>query len=214
MTRDGFVTSRRLRAAACAEARRLIKRRDRVAARIGPLQAEIDRIDEQIALIEKAAGLVVDRAEGTVDRTPPGPTSGVPLTGKAIRVQAVRSVIDRYPLGTALHARSWYAVFREDGYAVAAADPFASFLTQLSRSPWVVSSSRRGVYALAAESPLWSLRDAIARVYGQAQDATDADEKMGLLRDARRLMKLRDEAEESVPVRGVAGVLVGTQEMS
>lgn len=54
-----MVTSRRLQAAASAEARRLIKRRDRISQRIAPLQAEIDAIDERIALIEKAAGLAL-----------------------------------------------------------------------------------------------------------------------------------------------------------
>ena len=189
-----MVTSRRLQAAASAEARRLIKRRDRISQRIAPLRAEIDAIDERIALIEKAAGLALAHVDL---ETPPVPAAvlGIPLVGKAIRVQAVRSMLDRYPLGHAAHARDWFAAYRDDGYAVVSADPFAAFLTQLTRSPMVESSSRRGVYALVSESPIRGLCESIRTVYAQAQAADDPEEKMGLLRDARRLMRLRSECE-------------------
>lgn len=192
-----MVTSRRLQAAASAEARRLIKRRDRISQRIAPLQAEIDAIDERIALIEKAAGLALAHVD---PGTPPVPAAvlGIPLVGKAIRVQAVRSMLDRHCQGYAAHAREWYAAFTADGYVIAANDPFAAFLTQLSRSPWVESSSQRGIYALGGHSPIPGIRASIARVYEQAQAATDAGEKMGLLREARRLIKLRDEAEDCI----------------
>ena len=115
-----MVTSRRLQAAASAEARRLIKRRDRISQRIAPLRAEIDAIDERIALIEKAAGLALAHVDL---ETPPVPAAvlGIPLVGKAIRVQAVRSMLDRYPLGHAAHAREWFAAYRDDGYAVVSA---------------------------------------------------------------------------------------------
>lgn len=195
-----MVTSRRLQAAARAEARRLVKRRDRITARIAPLQAEIDRIDEQIALIEKAAGLVLDTPmePGSKD-WPPAEIAGVPLAGKAIRVQAIRSMTARHELGHAAHAREWFEAYRADGYAVVSADPFAAFLTQLTRSPMVESSSRRGVYALVAESPIRGLCESIRTVYAQAQAADGPEEKMGLLRDARRLMRLRSECEACGP---------------
>lgn len=198
-----MVTSRRLQAAASAEARRLIKRRDRITARIAPLQAEIDRIDEQIALIEKAAGLVLDTPmePGSKD-WPPAEIAGVPLAGKAIRVQAIRSMTARHELGHAAHAREWFEAYRADGYTVAAADPFPAFLTQLGRSPWVESSSQRDIYALTTPSPLPALRAEIARVYDRAQAATDPEEKMEYLREARRLMRLRAECEECGPTWG------------
>lgn len=198
-----MVTSNRLQAAARAEASRLIKRRDRIAHRIAPLQAEIDAIDERIALIEKAAGLALARVDL---KTPPVPAAvlGIPLVGKAIRVQAVRSMLDRYPLGHAAHARDWFAAYCDDGYAVVSADPFAAFLTQLGRSPMVESSSQRGVYALVAEPPIPGLCESIRTVYAQAQAADDPDEKMGLLRDARRLMRLRAECEACGPMYNAA----------
>ena len=102
----------------------------------------------------------------------------------------------------AAHARDWVAAYRDDGYAVVSADPFAAFLTQLTRSPMVESSSRRGVYALVAESPIRGLCESIRTVYAQAQAADDPEEKMGLLRDARRLMRLRAECEACGRTRG------------
>ncbi len=100
-------------------------------------------------------------------------------------------------LSHAAHARDWFAAYR-DARCGCLRRPVRVHLTQLTRSPMVESSSRRGVYALVAESPIRGLCESIRTVYAQAQAATDAGEKMGLLREARRLIKLRDEAEDCI----------------
>ncbi len=129
---------------------------------------------------------------------PPAKIEGVTLT--AIRIEAVRSSCStRHCRGTRHTPASGTPAFTADGYVIAANDSFAAFLTPaclgLLCRRVVVAAAR--VYALGGtrRSRAFARR---SRVYEQAQAATDAGEKMGLLREARRLIKLRDEAEDCI----------------
>lgn len=198
--------SRRLQNAACAEIARIEKRRTRLAERmarinerIAPILAEYDALNERIDLIASAAG-ITRPAPIDVTRLPRvrgGVRDGIVVSGRQIRIQAVRSMMERHGLGHAAHYAQWYAAFSEDGYAIRSSDPVATFLTQLGRSPWVRHSSQKGVYALADEDVVAVLDDQAQLAYAAVHDTLDSDEQLLLLKKARAYARRRDEAVAS-----------------
>jgi hypothetical protein len=166
--------SRRLLRAAAAEHADLTRHRERLALERDSVLAELQRLDEAVAAIDRrlavlgqlAGGLDGDGpAHGTDERGPgvsasaapnaPGPTEARDiLRGPAVREVAVQVLIARREHIEALHYRRWYELVREAGYGVAGKDPLAVFLTQVTRSPVVRKSSEPGVYEVDRQAPL------------------------------------------------------------
>lgn len=192
--------SKRLQTAALAEIRRLQKRHDRLMQRVAPLQAEADEIAERLAAVRR---IVDEEMEMDVPVAVAllGPPNSIVLSGRAIRIQAVRSMLTRHRPGHAAHYTDWYAVFQEDGFAIDSPDPLATFLTQLGRSPWVRRSSQKGIYALADANPAATLDGQAQGAYTVARTTCDEDEMMRYLRAARAFGRQRDEALVSTPPR-------------
>src|SRR4051794_3907840 len=140
--------SLRLRRAAAAERRELVRHRKRLLAARESLHEELQRIegslqdiDDRHALLNRLAG--PDQAEnGNAGAAPQPSVSAAPdddaadastvvLRGPAIRRAAVE-VLRAKPGGPeALHYRAWFDAVIEAGFAVAGKDPLAVFLTQL-----------------------------------------------------------------------------------
>lgn len=149
---SGYAPSKRLRAAAAAELakvdRAIAKVDDRergVQAQLAALQATRDDLNrEGEALAHFAAGETATAAEPQ-PRTGPAVKA---LQGAKIRETAVRVLAARPDDAAGIHYRDWYRLLQGEGFEVVGADPLASFLTQISRSPVVQRSTQAGFYSL------------------------------------------------------------------
>lgn len=145
-----WTPSKRLANAARAELRRVdraiakVEARQRAAsAQLAALNAEREDLDrEREGLVHFAGGRA---SEPRPKASPDGVTA---LQGAAIRETAVRVLADDADNAAGIHYRDWYALLTAAGFEVIGADPLASFLTQVSRSPVVRRSTEPGVYSL------------------------------------------------------------------
>jgi hypothetical protein len=71
------------------------------------------------------------------------------LRGQRLQEIAVEVLAARLDPGETVHYKQWFEWIREEGFSVVGKDPIATFLTQVARSPRVVSAGRRsGLYRL------------------------------------------------------------------
>ena len=162
--------SNRLRRAAAAEQDLLAQRREQIErARAGVrtelqrLEHELTAIDEHLELLVRIAPLAADDAQPTRRSADPPqhqrPGVARVLQGPAIRITAVRLLVEHEPQVEAIHYRDWYRLLKERGFAVAGKKPLAVFLTQVSRSPVMRKTTSAGVYALDRGAPERLRRD-------------------------------------------------------
>ena len=141
--------SKRMQAAAAAELKRINAKLAKVDAKADRLIAALEAVQaERTELGEVQAGLL--RLAGDMlqqERAATVPDSRA-LRGAAIRETAVRILAARWPTEKPIHYRDWYALLVNEGYAARGKDPLATFLTNISRSPVVQSTTRAGEYVL------------------------------------------------------------------
>jgi hypothetical protein len=101
------------------------------------------------------------------------PHAATPLRGPAIRLAAVRVILEHPKRPDALHYRDWFAALEDAGHVVAGKDPLAVFLTQLSRSPAVRKGTQSGVYELDRAAP-HRLRARLDALHHQLRNLTAA----------------------------------------
>ena len=147
--------SNRLQRAADAELRRLGRRLAVVEQRHADAKAraliaesKVQEVRAAIRLVEAAVGIAeaasVLRAGGTVTRLPPPPTA---IGGKALVREAVQHVLP----GEAINYMKWFERITAAGVLVSGVEPPNAFLTNITRCPLVVRSSKRGVYSVEPE---------------------------------------------------------------
>lgn len=108
----------------------------------------------------------------------PEPRSGATsLRGARIREAAVRVLADSPRRTEAVHYREWYELFLAHGFVPAGANPLATFLVQLGRSPAVRRTTQSGVYQLDLDFPsrtrarLAELRDELGHLHASHSEA-------------------------------------------
>ncbi len=120
--------------------------------RIDDRQRQIDSVGEFLTSLQSQQSedeRMLEEIEGLWNKRPQLriETLDKRLQGERLR-QIAREIVTR-ELGddAVLHYRDWYRLIREHGYDVSGKDPLASFLTQVSRDPWVERvREQRGFY--------------------------------------------------------------------
>jgi hypothetical protein len=181
--------SRRLVRAAAAEREglrrhrgQLLARRDALRVELEAVDAALGEIDERDVLLQRLATVPLAAASespagpATVAKAAPArplPGAATPLRGPAIRLAAVRVILEHPKRPDALHYRDWFAALEDAGHVVAGKDPLAVFLTQLSRSPAVRKGTQSGVYELDRAAP-HRLRARLDALHHQLRNLTAA----------------------------------------
>jgi hypothetical protein len=157
--------SNRLKQAAAAERALLARRRERIERARAGVRSELERLERELADIDEHLDLLVRIAHGPADaasatsdngnhaQAEQTPSAGRALRGPAIRMTAVRLLVEHEPRVEAIHYRDWYRLLQEHGFAVAGKKPLAVFLSQVRRSPLMRKGTASGVYALDRDVP-------------------------------------------------------------
>lgn len=173
-TADAYMPSSRMRGAALAERARIERELGRLQSRHDHLLAELAAVDaaqrdlaDQVRALNRLVHDVED-AEPTNNRGPrsPGLANGhtirqrhavnghepengrALLRGSQIREMAVRVLASSREASQPLHYRDLYALLFARGFSISGKDPFATFLTQLTRSPALRRGPEPGTYVL------------------------------------------------------------------
>jgi len=187
-TTASWTPSRRMQSAALAESERVERELARLETRRQALAEEASRVDAAIrdlAAQRSALERFVDEeslppaAAPALRAVPNGsqPPDAVVLRGADIRRTAVRLLAASRGARKPVHYRTWYELFRREGYLPVGKDPVATFLTQVSRSPVVRRTSRAGEYELDFEftervrQHLATLRDGLRAAQDVPADA-------------------------------------------
>lgn len=185
---DLYKPSSRLRGAALAERQRIARELHRLSQRHNHLVSELAAVEatqRDLADQMRALNRFVHDEEATNgfpggQRLRPGDTrrqaapqnasegdgGHVVLRGAAIRQTAVRLLASSPEGRAAIHYRDWYAMVFHRGHVVAGKDPYATFLTQVTRSPAVRRGPASGTYVLDWDAPR-RLRERIGALSAQ-----------------------------------------------
>jgi hypothetical protein len=217
-TPERIEPSQRLTRAAGAERQRLKQELEKLNSQAAALRNELVSVEasrEQLSsrltlLDELAPSADPERTLESVGRLPddlPEPPRGF-LRGAAIRDVAVRVLSARTDPTEPIHYTAWLELVRAQGYGVAGRDPFASFLTQVGRSPVVAKADEPGTYVLDLAAPerllkrLLSLQSEVAALHrGQqtiAEIVSARDRRDELVREVARVERLLREAHEAL----------------
>jgi len=158
-------TSSRLVRAATAERSELNRHRDRLIARRDDLGTELDEVERALVEIDERAALLDRIAPHSAplsgaENAAAEPLGQVPhlgaaevLRGTSIRETAIRLLASSSDAGRPMHYKQLYELLLESGFIVAAKDPLAAFLTQLSRSPVMRKTTKAGIYQIDFDAP-------------------------------------------------------------
>ena len=207
--------------AATAERTELARHRERLLAaraslrdelaRIESSLGEIDERDDLLSRIAPGAGLgdiENDRHDGPPESTSP-PPRGRLLRGPAIRLEAVRVLLDQPERPEAMHYRRWYELLTEAGFTVAGKDPLAVFLTQLGRSPLVARGTQTGIYAIDRQAPC-RLRQRLSDLHAQLRALASMPEATAdLAAISQRRAEITDETAKTERALEEAEELLG-----
>ena len=126
-----------------AQRERLRRRQDDLRARLRDLDDELSALDERQRDLDRLLG------------DEPAPTAASRprlLGGAALRRHAVAHLLatgQRHDI----HYRTWYEQLAADGLLIRGANPAATFLTNITRSPLVTRGERPGTYRLDPDAP-------------------------------------------------------------
>jgi hypothetical protein len=174
-------SSQRLVAAAEAERQRLERELRRSLARAAAAADELQKAVETGSEVRQRLALLdqLGLSSGSGETPQPIPSERVEgatvVKGAQIRKLAVRLLAGSAAPEQPIHYAEWFKRFSEAGYSIAARDPLANFLTQVSRSPVVRRASDSGTYALDLEAPidlrkdLYALHEELARLHSGQQ---------------------------------------------
>lgn len=174
---DLYRPSSRLRGAALAERQRIERELQRLAQRQNHLVSELASVEaaqrdlaDQLRALNRFVheqetpngfpefggqrlSLDSTRRRMAPQDTPDGDGGHVLLRGAAIRQTAVRLLASSPEGLAAIHYRDWYAMVFHRGHVVAGKDPYATFLTQVTRSPAVRRGHASGTYVVDWNAP-------------------------------------------------------------
>lgn len=160
--------SRRLINAARAERSRLHRSLDRLDERARRLRDELAEVERAASEVRARLSVLAqvahdDELDSALTRAHLRAVSESPtqehratrgyLKGAEIRIEAVRILASQPNPTRPINYNEWYELVTAAGYGVSGADPKASFLTQVGRSPLVQRTSDRGIYVLDLEVP-------------------------------------------------------------
>ena len=123
----------------------LAARRERVRHRQHGLRAQLRDLDDQLSAL--------DRREHDLDRllgdepVPVAASAPRLLRGAALRHRAVAHLLATGQQHD-IHYRAWYEQLAADGLLIRGANPAATFLTNITRSPLIARGQRPGTYRL------------------------------------------------------------------
>lgn len=125
------------------------------------LLVELERIDgdlnELAGRMRRLGELIGDQLafdmSGDGEALPETATGNDALSGAEIRKTAVAILLSTPEPSQLLHYRDWFELVMTSGYEIKGRDPYAVFLTQISRSPLVVRGDANGTYRLDQASP-------------------------------------------------------------
>ena len=136
----------RLATTVAREIELLAIRRERLRERQQALRAQLDDLADQLGELDSRRG-DLDRLLG---EEPASPAVAPPrlIGGGALRRHAVAHLL-ACGQHDDIHYRAWYEQLAADGLIVRGADPAATFLTNVARSPLIERGERPGTYRLA-----------------------------------------------------------------
>lgn len=135
----------RLAATVAREIELLAARRERLRQRQDGLRARLRDLDDELsALDERQHGL--DRLLGD-EPTPTAAARPGLLGGATLRRHAVAHLLATGQHHD-IHYRTWYEQLAADGLLIRGANPAATFLTNITRSPLITRGERPGTYRL------------------------------------------------------------------
>ena len=140
----------RLAATVAREIELLAARRERVRRRQDDLRARLRHLDDELSALDKRQR-DLDRLLGEE----PAPTAASHprlLGGATLRQHAVAHLLatgQRHDI----HYRTWYEQLAADGLLIRGANPAATFLTNITRSPLITRGERPGTYRLDPDAP-------------------------------------------------------------
>lgn len=166
--------SKPFRRAAIAERDKLARRLERLRAKaerqrgeLSATEAQADDVENQIVAICELAGIP---ARGGSD---PSPVAAAALTGRAIRLVAVKVLLQRGLAEGPIHYRQWLELVEKAGHEVAGKRPDAVFLNQLVRSPVVRAAGRAGFYEVNSGA-LAALHEMLSEARGALRELAGA----------------------------------------
>jgi hypothetical protein len=151
--------SQRFTQAATSERNRLVRRRSQLSRKRSDLQERLDDLDEQLESVEQEITVLESFAGRATEAKPAsapaqGKGAGVlnTISGGAIRHLAVPLLLRRRGPGP-IHYTEWANLLRAEGFEIAGKRPDAVFLNQVTRSPLVRATTKRGYYELDLDAP-------------------------------------------------------------
>jgi septal ring factor EnvC (AmiA/AmiB activator) len=133
-----------LRRAARHEHARVSAERDRLRDRISQLRSEIEAVEGVEANLAEQLQLLEEVISADIGAAPKH--DHVVLRGARLREQALIVLATRVGLREPVPYREWYRLLREAGFVVLAKRPIATFLTTVSRSPFIQRGDEPGTY--------------------------------------------------------------------
>jgi hypothetical protein len=186
----------RLAATVAREIELLAERREGVRRRQDDLRARLRDLDDELSGLDKRQH-DLDRLLG--DEAAPTSASRPRLLGGAtLRRHAVAHLLatgQRHDI----HYRTWYEQLAADGLLIRGANPAATFLTNITRSPLITRGERPGTYRLDPDAPqrintlLVKARDRLHAV-ARTDNAPQRPERLRAL--VKQLQRLQREIAE------------------
>lgn len=145
-------TSARLHSAVKAERKVIAQQRDRLAARLAKFEQDLQQARDEIAALDARAVIMDELLADPPENTLAGPVGGVVLHGARIREVAIRLLYQERGCGIVVHYKQWFALLRDNGYVVLGKRPVATFLTTISRTPFIIREPEPGTYSIDGEA--------------------------------------------------------------
>jgi hypothetical protein len=186
----------RLATTVAREIELLATRRERVRERQEALRAQLDDLADQLGELDRRRS-DLDRILGEESASP---TAAPPklIGGAALRRHAVAHLLASGQHND-IHYRTLYEQLAADGLIIRGADPAATFLTNVARSPLIERGERPGTYRLA---PLAAQRIETLLVKARHRlrltTATTADRRTERMKQLRALIRRLERVQTEI----------------
>jgi hypothetical protein len=212
---NSLLPSAPLKRAASQEAQRLkeirarsIERLRRIEHEATELRSEVERLDQQLLLLEKIS---------SGDRSAENERPALVLRGSDLREVAAQVLLAKVGPRRAVHYKEWYDLVRKAGFVVLGDKPEGTFLTGVGRSPLVRRGVDPGTYLLDPDLT-GALQQEMREKQAELHDVTLVLEReaepsprmrqhrLNLLASIRRLERHIDEADRVLSAAKPASV--------
>jgi hypothetical protein len=187
----------RLAATVAREIELLAGRRERLRRRQDDLRARLRDLDDELTALDKRQH-DLDRLVGGQPAPTAAPRPRL-LGGATLRRHAVAHLLATGQHHD-IHYRTWYEQLAADGLLIRGANPAATFLTNITRSPLVTRGERPGTYRLDPDAPqrintlLVKARDRLHATVARTDNAPQRPERLRAL--VKQLQRLQHEIAE------------------